>query len=466
MKHSHAPSRRQPLLRFIAQYATLLLLCLVALAVTGCDGRQAATPGKLAAQGPVQPETQPPAPAPLQARQTYRNVPLLGELDSAEFDRTMRALTAWVAPQAGCSHCHVDGDAASDAKPAKATARRMLQMVQHINTNWKPHVGRAGVTCQTCHQGQPRPVAAQAVVDAPAGRAAAVGAGQPLANAGVRMLQEINGDFLAGGTPAGCGSCHAAGSAPPAAHHEAARPLLALLLPPTESAAPAVTAAQARPETCPQAARAAVKAGTRLTLAQALRPVVGGDALTLYAAPDAGCAMLDLHLQAGDTVEAFVAHAGYTSVRYRREATGSEARGWVRSERLGPALETPALGTLSPMPPARVPAAAAAATVATLTAALPASCNLAAESPAAPEPLRGRARVLGQGRLQFFAVPNASCPLRGIFILPGEPVETLQRAAGFIAVAYVNPRTGGRATGWVTAARVGLTGEGSAPLLR
>ena len=33
----------------------------------------------------------------------------------------------------------------------------MLQMVRHINADWKPHVAATGVTCYTCHRGQPVP---------------------------------------------------------------------------------------------------------------------------------------------------------------------------------------------------------------------------------------------------------------------------------------------------------------------
>jgi hypothetical protein len=246
------------------------------------------------------------------------------------------------------------------------------------------------------------------------------------------------------------------------ARQDPARHYPALTLLPIETAVAPVTAVRTGNDACGQAASAAVKAGARLTLAQGQRPVVGGDSLPLFSAPDAGCAMMDLHLQASDTVEAFVVHAGYTSVRYRRAATGSEARGWVRNERLGPALPSAALVALAALPaprPAGLSAAAAGAQMAS-------GCSPAPEQAAAHESLRGRARVLGQGRLQFFAVPDAGCPLRGIFILPGEPVETLQRAPGFIAVAYVNPRTGGRATGWVTAARVGLTNDAQPTQLR
>jgi hypothetical protein len=68
---------------------------------------------------------------------------------------------------------------------------------------------------------------------------------------------------------------------------------------------------------------------------------------------------------------------------------------------------------------------------------------------------RARRQVLGKGRLQFYSAPNETCPLRGIFILPGEPVVALQQAARFTAVHYVNPRTGGQASGWVLSERLG-----------
>ena len=34
----------------------------------------------------------------------------------------------------------------------------MLQMTRHINTDLKAHVGETGVTCYTCHRGQPVPL--------------------------------------------------------------------------------------------------------------------------------------------------------------------------------------------------------------------------------------------------------------------------------------------------------------------
>lgn len=77
-----------------------------------------------------------------------------------------------------CDHCHVGDDPdlstfdfASDAKPAKAMARRMLRMTAAINGEWlgsttaspaSPAAAPAveKVTCFTCHRGSTRPLTA------------------------------------------------------------------------------------------------------------------------------------------------------------------------------------------------------------------------------------------------------------------------------------------------------------------
>jgi photosynthetic reaction center cytochrome c subunit len=46
---------------------------------------------------------------------------------------------------------------ASDDRYTKVVARRMIQMVRHLNTDWKAHVGATGVTCYTCHRGNAVP---------------------------------------------------------------------------------------------------------------------------------------------------------------------------------------------------------------------------------------------------------------------------------------------------------------------
>jgi photosynthetic reaction center cytochrome c subunit len=91
------------------------------------------------------------------ASQIYKNVPLLGHLSVGEFARVMTSITAWVAPTEGCSYCHVGDNYADNSKYTKAVASRMIQMTQHINSSWKPHVADTGVTCFTCHRGQAVP---------------------------------------------------------------------------------------------------------------------------------------------------------------------------------------------------------------------------------------------------------------------------------------------------------------------
>lgn len=83
----------------------------------------------------------------------YQNVRVLGDLSVGEFARTMSAITEWVAPQQGCTYCHVAGNFADDSVYTKVVARKMLQMTQKINSDWKQHVAQTGVTCYTCHRG-------------------------------------------------------------------------------------------------------------------------------------------------------------------------------------------------------------------------------------------------------------------------------------------------------------------------
>jgi photosynthetic reaction center cytochrome c subunit len=107
----------------------------------------------------------------------YKNVQVLGHLSSGEFTRLMTAMTMWVAPNQGCAYCHAhQKDAAgkdikdaegypladqnnlqSDELYTKKVARRMLQMTMHINSDWNEHVKATGVTCFTCHRGNPVP---------------------------------------------------------------------------------------------------------------------------------------------------------------------------------------------------------------------------------------------------------------------------------------------------------------------
>lgn len=104
------------------------------------------------------PEAQPEADASGdKASKAYQNVKVLGHLSEGQFLRVMTAMTEWVAPDEGCGYCHNLDNLADDSKYTKTVARRMLQMTQTINANWTNHVAQTGVTCYTCHRGQPVP---------------------------------------------------------------------------------------------------------------------------------------------------------------------------------------------------------------------------------------------------------------------------------------------------------------------
>ena len=103
------------------------------------------------------PSAPPASPDGPKAADIYKNVQVLGHLSVAEFSRNMAAITEWVAPKEGCTYCHNGANFADDGKYTKVVARRMLQMTQTINSGWKQHVAATGVTCYTCHRGNPVP---------------------------------------------------------------------------------------------------------------------------------------------------------------------------------------------------------------------------------------------------------------------------------------------------------------------
>ncbi len=107
----------------------------------------------------------------------YKNVRVLGHITSGEMTRLMTAMTLWVAPKEGCAYCHaplknaagepiLDQTGLAQADPnkldsdelyTKVVSRRMLEMTMHINADWQDHVKATGVTCYTCHRGNPVP---------------------------------------------------------------------------------------------------------------------------------------------------------------------------------------------------------------------------------------------------------------------------------------------------------------------
>lgn len=127
-----------------------------------------------------------PDPSGEKAKNIYQNVQVLGELSDDQFNQVMAAITSWIAPaEQGCNYCHNPENMASDEIYTKVVARRMIQMTQAINVDWKPHVGATGVTCYTCHRGNavPAQVWSASLEPKPAGNMTQDRAGQNVASA-------------------------------------------------------------------------------------------------------------------------------------------------------------------------------------------------------------------------------------------------------------------------------------------
>lgn len=95
------------------------------------------------------------------ARETYPSLQVLGDISEEQFNRLMLQFAEWVAPKEGenasCAYCHNLENMADRSKYTHAVATRMIQMNRTINAEWTSHVGTIGVTCYTCHRGQPVP---------------------------------------------------------------------------------------------------------------------------------------------------------------------------------------------------------------------------------------------------------------------------------------------------------------------
>ncbi len=97
------------------------------------------------------------------AGEIYENVQVLGHLPDDQFNRLMSAMTEWVVGDAAaCDYCHDTANFADGSMYTYQVSRKMLQMTQYVNSEWAadhvyPTEGAAGVTCYTCHRGNPVP---------------------------------------------------------------------------------------------------------------------------------------------------------------------------------------------------------------------------------------------------------------------------------------------------------------------
>lgn len=123
------------------------------IAQTSDRSQTQATLASLKLPAPIPPAgPTPPGPLP------WKNVQVLNDVSVGEFNRTMIAMSRWVAGGDGnCTTCHVANNFASDSLYQKRVARAMLRMTREINATYANHVQATGVTCYTCHQGNAQP---------------------------------------------------------------------------------------------------------------------------------------------------------------------------------------------------------------------------------------------------------------------------------------------------------------------
>src|SRR5262245_56592078 len=101
------------------------------------------------------------------AQSQFKNIKILTDMADADIRKEMQGFTA--ALGVTCTYCHDDANFASDEKPKKEIARKMLTMVKTMNKDFLG--GKAA--CVLCHRGSAVP---DATSSAPAQQAQATGA--------------------------------------------------------------------------------------------------------------------------------------------------------------------------------------------------------------------------------------------------------------------------------------------------
>jgi photosynthetic reaction center cytochrome c subunit len=89
------------------------------------------------------------------AEQVYKNIKAMQGTPANELNQSMHLMKGAVGLD--CTYCHIEREWEKDVKPAKGVARKMIVMMNDINT--RQFGGRQVVTCNTCHNGHPIPAA-------------------------------------------------------------------------------------------------------------------------------------------------------------------------------------------------------------------------------------------------------------------------------------------------------------------
>lgn len=110
-------------------------------------------------------QTVPGNPALSKAKMTeeaYKNIHVLKGIPADQLIPAMQFITSSLGVE--CSYCHVEGAFEKDDKKAKATARKMMEMMFAINhDNFEE---KREVTCYSCHRGSSHPVATPVIPEA------------------------------------------------------------------------------------------------------------------------------------------------------------------------------------------------------------------------------------------------------------------------------------------------------------
>ncbi len=87
------------------------------------------------------------------AGEVYKNIKVFNRMPARRLETVMRVMRLALGVE--CSHCHVEGDWASDEKEPKQTVRKMFAMRGAIQrTHFE---GENKLSCWTCHRGSTKP---------------------------------------------------------------------------------------------------------------------------------------------------------------------------------------------------------------------------------------------------------------------------------------------------------------------
>jgi hypothetical protein len=166
-------------------------------------------------QPPAGAATPPAGAAEQKAGERYKNVKNLQDLTVSQFQDTMVFMEA--ALGMNCESCHVrspEGEMKFDLddKPNKQAARRMIAMMQGLNSEYFNN--RPDVTCATCHQGRRSPMSLTPLAQPLTADQLAMQAAMPAPGAAPSGARAAGPGGTPGAPPAGPGGAPAAGAAP------------------------------------------------------------------------------------------------------------------------------------------------------------------------------------------------------------------------------------------------------------